>query len=168
MSARKRGVAMQSIAITLSLVVALLSTQVGYAQEHGCTDVDGRHALDQAAVLRSWDALYRSSKLYQQCDDGAIGEGYSESIARILVDHWNTLPRFAHLAVKDAEFWTFVMKHVDATLETRDVNKISKSARTQCPSALHALCNDLAKQADFALKEDLSSPQNDKRLALHG
>jgi hypothetical protein len=158
MSGRNRGVAMQSIAITLSLAIALLSTQVGYAQKHHCTDVDGRRALDEAAMLRSWDALYKSFRLYHHCDDGAIGEGYSESVARILVDQWNTLPRFAHLAVKDAEFRDFVMKHVDATLEMSDVNEINKRARTQCPSALHGVCNDLSKQADLALKEDSASP----------
>ncbi len=149
---------MQSIAVTLSLIIALLCTHVGYAQKHGCTDVDGRHALDEAAILRSWDALYKSFRLYRHCDDGAIGEGYSESVARILVDHWNTLPRFAQLAEKDAEFRAFVMKHVDATLEMSDVEKLNKSARTQCPSALHGVCDDLAKQADFALKEGSASP----------
>ena len=147
----------ERIAITLGLIVTLFSGHVGYAQQRPCNDVEARRALD-AGMLRSWDALYRSYKLYRQCDDGAIGEGYSESVARILVDHWNTLPRLAHLAEKDAEFRAFVMKHVDATLNMDDVEKIKKSAKTQCPTGLRTVCNDLTKQADSALKEDASSP----------
>jgi len=38
-----------------------------------------------------------------------------------------------------------------------DVRKIRKNAKTQCPMALRTVCNDLAKQADAALKEDAST-----------
>jgi hypothetical protein len=88
---------------------------------------------------------------------GCIAEGYSESLARNLVDHWNTLPRLADLAKKDAEFRAFVMEHVDATLNKDDVEKIKNSAKTQCPTGLRVICNDLEKQADSALR-DSSSP----------
>ena len=50
------------------------------------------------------------------------------------------------------------MGHVDATLNMDDVEKIRRNAKTQCPTGLRTVCNDLAKQADFALKEDASSP----------
>jgi hypothetical protein len=149
---------MRGVAITLGLVVTLFSAQAGYAQEHPCTDAEGRRALDEAVMLRSWDALYKSYKLYRRCDDGAIGEGYSESVARILVGHWNTLPRLDHLAEKDAGFRAFAMKHVDATLNMGDVETIKKNAKTRCPTGSRRLCDDLARQADSALKEDASSP----------
>jgi len=136
----------------------MFSVQVGYAQKPGCTDIEGRHALDEAETLRSWDALYKSYKLCRQCDDGAIGEGYSESVARILADHWNTLPEMARLARKDSQFRVFVMGHIDATLNMDDVEKIRKKARAQCPTGLRAVCSDLAKQADAALKENSSTP----------
>lgn len=42
------------------------------------------------------------------------GEGYSESVARILVDHWNTLPRFAQLASHDAGFHPFLIADTPA------------------------------------------------------
>jgi hypothetical protein len=147
----------QYIAITLGLIVTVFSARVGYTQERPCSNVEGRRALE-AVILRSWDALYMSYKSYRQCDDGAIGEGYSESVARILVDHWNTLPQLARLSRKDAEFRAFVIGHVDATLNMDDVEKIRKNAKTQCPAGLQTVCSDLAKQADFALKEDASSP----------
>ena len=71
--------AKQAGTLILSLIVTLFSVQVGHAQKRGCGDVEGQHAFDEAITLRSWDALYKSYKLYRQCDDGAVGEGYSES-----------------------------------------------------------------------------------------
>lgn len=108
-------------------------------------------------MLRSWDALYGSYKSYRQCDDGAIAEGYSESVARILVDHWTSLPRLVRFADKDAAFLRFVMKHVDATLNMVDVQTIKTNAQTQCPPGLSKICAELMKQADFALSQDAST-----------
>ena len=101
------------IAVTFGCVLALFSAGAAYAQKHACTSLEGRHALDEADALRSWDALYKSYLTFGHCDDGAIGEGYSESVARILADHWNTLPRFVHVAGKNAAFQAFVIRHLD-------------------------------------------------------
>lgn len=150
----------QCIAIILGLFVTLLSVQVGHAQERSCAELESR-MLHEAFTPRNWETLYKSYRSYRLCDDGAIGEGYSESVARLLVDHWNTLPQLAHLARKDAEFRAFIMRHVDATLNTDDVEKIRKNANTLCPMGLRTICNGLAKQADSALKEDAPSPKDD-------
>jgi hypothetical protein len=143
--------------IAAGLVVALFSGQFGYGQQRTCTGAEARRAEAEAVTLRAWNALYRSYKLYPQCDDGAIGEGYSESIARILVDHWDTLPQLARLAKEDAEFRRFVMGHVDATLTIGDVKKIRMNAKTKCPTGLRDVCTDLAKQAHSGLKQGASS-----------
>jgi hypothetical protein len=127
-----------------SLILAF--SCAGYAQQRPCPAVIG--------TLQTWDALYKSFKSYAHCDDGAVAEGYSESVARILVDHWSTLPRVAYLAKENVDFRRFVLKHVDASLDKDDLEKIKLKARAQCPNSLRVLCNDLGKQADTALKED--------------
>jgi hypothetical protein len=129
------------------LMLALSCT--GYTQDRSCPT--------SLPILRTWDALYKSYQSYRQCDDGAVGEGYSESVARILVDRWNTLPRLSSLARENSGFLRFVLKHVDATLDTKDVRKIRVKAITQCPGHLSALCNDLKKQAETALKDNATS-----------
>ena len=139
--------------VIFCLFVALLAACAAYAQKKPCTDEEGRRALDQADTPRSWDALYRSYKTFGNCDDGAIGEGFSESVARILADHWSTLPRLAQLASRDASFRAFVMSHVDATLNTDDIEKVKENARIHCPTGLRTTCTNLAKQADSPLKE---------------
>src|SRR5579863_4628673 len=118
---------------------------VSYSQQRPCPTL--------LPTLRTWDALYKSYRSYRSCDDGFIGENYSESVARVLVDHWNTLPRLASLAQENSDFQRFVLKHVDATLDMNDIEKINAKSRTQCPRGLQALCDDLRKQAAAALKE---------------
>jgi hypothetical protein len=146
------------LGITLSLPLALaLLASVGNAQERSCTDVESRRAEAEAHSLRTWNALHKSYKLYRKCDDGAVGEGYSESVARILVNHWATLPQFATLSKQDASFRAFVTRHVDATLERDDVRQIRQKAETRCPIGLKAICADLAKHATSAFKEDAST-----------
>jgi hypothetical protein len=110
-------------------------------------------SLLQPDALRTWNALYKSFESYKQCDDGAIAEGYSEAVARILVDHWNSLPDLGRMQNKDSEFRSFVLKHIDATLDNTDVHKIRKNASVRCPEGLGKLCRDVKKQADIALKE---------------
>jgi hypothetical protein len=149
----------RTIVTTIGLIITLLLfAQAGYAQKHPGSVGECQAAFDEAGTLRSWGALYKSYKSYRHCDDGAIGEGYSESVARILVDHWSTLSRLAQLGNKDAEFRAFVVHHVDATLNMDDVEKIKRRAKAQCPTGLRTLCSDLAKHADSALKEDASTP----------
>jgi hypothetical protein len=129
---------------------------IACAQQHPCTHAEELRADKEAGTLRSWDSLYRSYKLYRQCDDGSIAEGYSESVVRILADHWSTLSRLATLSRRDARFRRFVLGHVDATTNPDDLKKIRVKANTQCPPRLGAICADLAKEADAALKEDES------------
>jgi len=114
-------------------------------------------ALDEADSIRTWDALYKSYRTYRKCDDGAIGEGYSESVIRILADHWGTLPRLDKLGKQNADFRRFVIRHVDATLNADDVVLVERKAKTTCPNRLNKLCYDLAKQAQAAL-EDATFP----------
>jgi hypothetical protein len=134
-------------------VVMLLSC-FACGQRHPCADAESRRSEDEAVSLRSWDALYHSYKLYGRCNNASAAEGYSESIARILVDHWGTLSRLAKLAERDAGFRRFVLGHIDATLDMKDLETIAAKSKKSRSQALRALCNDLKKEADAAIKED--------------
>jgi hypothetical protein len=124
-----------------------------YGQKPPCTDAMSRRSEQEADSLTSWDALYRSYKLFGRCDDGSIAEGYSESVARILADHWDTVRRLAKLATWDAGFRSFVLRHIDATLDVKDVEKIAARTQNSCPQDLHLLCSDLKRRTDAAILE---------------
>ena len=133
--------------LLLAVVALLVAVPSSPAQRRQCSETEEQHAEAQAETLRSWDDLYRSYTIFRQCDDGAIWEGYSESVARILVDHWVTLPRLAQLARKDKGFQRFVLKHVDETISGDDARRIEANAEHACPTLLRHLCDDLVQQA---------------------
>jgi hypothetical protein len=137
----------------LLAVASLTWSSSTNGHQRACNAAEAQKAEAEADTLRSWDALYKSYKRYQHCDDGAIAEGYSESVARILVDHWNTLPKLGSISKDDASFSRFVLSHVDATLDPTDVEKIMANATSRCPPGLHVTCVDLGKKAKFALGE---------------
>jgi hypothetical protein len=138
----------------MSILVVFLSLTLPSptrGQQRACSTTEAQRADAEADTLRSWDALYQSFKRYAHCDDGGIAEGYSESVARILVDHWDTLSELAALSKQDNKFLRFVLKHVDATLNLSDVEKIRANANSKCPPGLNATCTAIKRKA--ALKE---------------
>jgi hypothetical protein len=126
------------------------------AQQKPCSQAEQDQVGNEAGSLRSWDALYKSYRQFRRCwnhaDNVDADEGYSESIARILADHWETLPRLAQLIKKDAGFGTFA--GLSATMNMDDVAKIRDKALHHCPAGLSGLCAKLKKEADMAIAED--------------
>lgn len=141
----------------------LLASGAAHAQGAPCTDAQATRAEAEADSLRTWDALYRSYRAYRECDDGAIAEGYSESVARILTDHWSTLPRLARLAKKDDQFWHFVLDHIDASDDPDDLQAIKRHAESRCPAGLRRICRELKRAADSAI-DDLPPEQSHAEL----
>jgi len=121
-----------------------------------CTEQEANQSEESTDHLKHWSDVYQSFTRFSQCDDGAIAEGYSESVARVLADHWDTLPQLAELAKNDSKFLRFALRHVDATDDDKDLQRIKTDAKTQCPIGLRSICDDLGKQADAALKESAS------------
>jgi len=142
--------------LLISLLAALWS-QSCHAQKRPCSLADSEQADREASKQRSWNSLYRSyHRFAPRCDDGSIAEGYSNSVVRILVDHWDTLPRLSELAANHQGFESFVLRHVDATVDGADLDKIRAKASHSCPAGQNDLCRRLRRAADRALKEPYS------------
>jgi hypothetical protein len=133
-----------------AIAVACLAAQDPYIRK--CTEPELRQVEKEAVTLRTWDALHDSYRKYRHCEDVDAAEGYSESKARVLVDHWDTLPRAAQLIRTDKSFRNFVL--VDATMDTADIKKIKQNATHNCPSGVDNLCKELIRTADEALEEN--------------
>jgi hypothetical protein len=125
----------------------LLLSAASHARQGPCSAQEGSLAEAGAGSLLDWDSLEKAYAQYNNCDEGAIGQAYSAAVARILVDHWETLPRLADIARGNPAFKAFVVKHVDQRLDAGDIKKIAENAKTLCPSGLGGLCHDLKKQA---------------------
>ena len=118
-----------------------------FGQGRPCTQQEAQSADEAVDTLKSWDRLYDWYKLYRRCDEGGRAEGVSEAVARNLVERWGTLPRLAELA-GHPDFKRFVLRHLDETLNSDDLRKISTNAAKRCPTNLTSLCRELKKQAD--------------------
>jgi len=76
----------------------------------------------------------------------------SEAVARLLVDRWDTLPALAELIKRDPALKRFVLRHVEPTLNTDDLDKIKALAASKYPADSTMLCNEPKKSAVRAAK----------------
>lgn len=97
--------------------------------------------------LKDWAALYRAFRLYGICDDGGVAEGFSDAVAKLLANQWQTLPELAKLARSDRQFEQFVFRHLDETVNQEDDLAIVGNAQNRCPNGLAALCRRLVAKA---------------------
>jgi hypothetical protein len=121
------------------------------AQESPCTD-NGFEAERSLDYLNSWEDIYQSFKKYKQCDDGALAEGYSDKIVHMLADHWDKLNELIRISSADKEFHDFVLRHIDATVNYSDLDKILINCK-HCPESLRNICSEIEKAAKEALIE---------------
>lgn len=134
---------------TLAVVLATCSLN---AQAQQCSAYQAERAQAAVDQLASWRGLDEARKRFGQCDDGGIAEGFSEAVARLLVDRWTTLGELQSLTRHDGHLLRFVLKHIDSTLDTDDLARIEELARTKCPSMQGATCHAIARAARRALR----------------
>lgn len=111
------------------------------ADRKQCSRDEVIQAEQEAASLNTWSTAYSWYKKFRQCDDGSISEGYSESVARLLTNHWAKIGELNALAKSDPGFTVFVMGHLGDTLTKEDAKAISENARLSCPPDARSLCN---------------------------
>jgi hypothetical protein len=117
-----------------------------------CSPKEVEAADQMADKLNSWAAVDETFKKFHQCDDGSIAEGNAETIARLLVDKWDTLPQLAKLIKQDPALKVFMLRHVNTTLDSDDLEKIKNYSSSVCPKGLNTLCQDLNKASVNAIK----------------
>jgi hypothetical protein len=116
-------------------------------EQKPCTDAEEAQAEKAVDSLKTWDQVYRVYKRFRQCDDGAVAEGYSDAVGKILANDWAQFPRLVKLAKTDRNFERFVVRHVDESLSDDTLQRISKNARTRCSADAKALCSLIADAA---------------------
>src|SRR3989442_5232241 len=124
--------------------LSAVNTACGYgaqtANQKVCTQDEGMRALDESDGLKDWDAVYRSFKRFGHCDNGAVAEGYDDSIIRLLVGDWNHFDALAHLAASDKAFEQFILGHIDELASQEQLKAIANNAKSLCPSRENYLC----------------------------
>jgi hypothetical protein len=134
-------------------LIAVLALTVGmnvFANDMSrkpCTKSEAMQAEKEVDSLGDWDHVYRSYRRFSQCDDGAIGEGYSDAVGKLLANDWGHLNRLLALTKSDAGFQQFVVKHIDETLPDKTLQRISNNARSSCLAGAEKLCSLIGSAA---------------------
>jgi hypothetical protein len=131
-----------SLGLVLFFITSAFATD---AATKKCTKAEAMKAEEEAGSLKNWDQLYRSYKRFSQCDDGAIAEGYSESITKLLAEDWKNSNRLLVLTNRSKTFRSFVLKHIDETVPGDRLASIANNARSECPAGSRNLCLSIAK-----------------------
>lgn len=103
-----------------------------------------------ASLLRTWRVLYEHYKRHKQCDDGAISEGYSASVANLLAMHWNATDELIRLSNEHPDFEKFVLHHIDETMGQDQAKTIRANVSISCPVGGRDICG--------FIKERLAEP----------
>jgi hypothetical protein len=118
-----------------------------------CTKSEARQAEKDVDSLSNWDGVYRAYTKFSQCDDGAIAEGYSDAVGKLLADDWANFKRFLTLSKTDRGFSRFVVRHIDATLPKEILERISTNVQSACPAGEENVCRVLADASSRAITQ---------------
>jgi hypothetical protein len=133
-------------ATVLSLCV-LAASEAAIAPK--CTREDARRAEVEASGLKTWQQVFDSYRRYRKCDDGAISEGYSSSIATLLATGWNGVGELLPLIKSHPDFERFVLRHLDDTMSRDQDVRIHSNVQNSCPTNATQFC--AAVQKRFAI-----------------
>ena len=137
---------MKAAVLCLGLIASLcLSTAQG--RTRACAKDEAQKAEVSAAIATSWQELHRQFGLYGHCDDGAIAEGFSDSVTRLLADRWETVQDVLPMIASDPAFRRFIVRHVDETAPTDRLQKVTRNASERCPRSLKGFCADVRAAA---------------------
>jgi hypothetical protein len=133
--------------LIVSLLIAVIGSQLMQGQQKAaCTTEDAMRAEAEASSLKTWNEVYNSYKRFAQCDDAAIGEGYSGSVSHLLADDWKNMDRLNQLASRDKGFEKFVLFHLDELMSPAEQRKIRENASIRCPAHAKKLCGKIDKK----------------------
>jgi hypothetical protein len=139
--ASKRRVILCCAAACIAFCLCI-STQRSAAQSGRCTQQTIDHLETESDNIRDWAVLRSFYHRYSACqvDDAEVSQGVSESVVRMLLDHWDTLSTASRLFKQDPPFEAFALAGINITDLTDDLNHIDKLATEHCPADLHVLC----------------------------
>ncbi|WP_132142538.1 hypothetical protein [Luteibacter rhizovicinus] len=97
-------------------------------------------AEQQASSLPSLSSLRAAYRHFSGCDDGAIAEGYSESVGRVIAKDPSAMASLRALKKTDPLFIAFVIRHIDDTVPADRLAVIANIAK-QCEAGDRELCD---------------------------
>lgn len=123
-----------------------------------CPPAMAKAAETAAAEADSWPKLFRAYARYVACDDGAVWEGFSDSVTQLLSSDGSEWRHLAGLVKEDERFLAFVLKHMDETMPQERLARIEANARSNCPRQARRICESVLEAAG-ALRRRIQESQ---------
>ena|ERR1700674_2003459 len=137
--------------ILINMVAGIPPTSARARAQQDCGKAEQQ--IIQEAEPKTWGSLYRLFKRFGNCDDGAIGEGFSEDVAQLFTKQWAHLDTLSRLTAFDKAFEQFVVRHLDATLSEDELKAIANNSRLHCPTGEKRLCQLVRARVQSSLDE---------------
>lgn len=135
---------------TRFLILFLLSVSAPL-HASGCNSTLARAADSASDSWRSWPSIYAAYQRYGQCDDGALGEDFSDRIVHLLASNWGTLNQAQRLIAREPAFQAFIIRHIDASADPNELRSVQRYATHSCPPSTTGLCGQIAGAAKSAI-----------------
>jgi len=104
----------------------------------------------------NWPSLLKHQRIFSSCDDGELGEGYSDAVVHLFAMRWDQFGKFIALANTHPAFQHWAVRHIDATASNEDLNQIIINATTCIDDATVAsVCKSIRQAAENALMESV-------------
>ena len=144
---------MQYLALIILVIAAGFVPSAANA-DGGCTTLMQKEATLAELDFKDWQTFYGFYSKYISCgDDGIVGEGYSDSVVKLLANQWIQIETLEGIIKKHPDFREFVLSHIDATTDADDLDKVISLSDKKCPASEQALCKDIYYKATAARQE---------------
>lgn len=142
--------------LTILFGIGLGKMPLSEASTQGSCSAEMSQRADSllAAAKRNWGDLLKHQKAFSACDDGALGEGYSDAVVHLFAQQWGQFSMFVTLAKQQPDFKLWALRHVDATASDEDLHNVVINAKTCTKSrTTGSICKAIERAAADALKE---------------
>jgi hypothetical protein len=120
----------------------------------------GRRFKAQSLRANLWPEFHTAVMQYGVCEDGALGEMYSDLSIGMLRDRWEDAQAFNPLQ-SEGTFRRFVIRHLDSTVKLEDLRSVRSKAKHRYGSHSASFCREVARACKLAIS-DINQPL-DKR-----
>ncbi len=135
----------------LLATLALAFAAAAVAQKP-CTKADESAAMKAIDRISTWAALQSTWKSWRHCDQGPVGEQFTEAILRLVID-WKNVNQLAD-AMKDADYNAFILAHLKSPEAKGDAQDVYSRTKANCPRGLESFCKEMGE----AVKEPPPPP----------
>jgi hypothetical protein len=138
----------------LTIFMGLGAVPFAAKANNSCSiDMYKRADASLLSAAGGWGPLLRHQKTFVSCDDGALAEGYSDAVVRLLAHRWDQFDVFVALSERNPTFRRWAILHIDATASTDDLTAVVRNAARCTGAKKKDLCREVGRAASDALKD---------------